>query len=137
MGGSGYVAGGLALLAVVVVVAVLLSRGGVVVKSGAMSGCVSLVRRTTWRTTAHRIDGHCRVDKSLDAGQLAALRVTSTNGSGQVSLLLSQGTTRRSVDLSGGFDGAVDVHGFEPDRRTRLRVDFRDARDVRLDVRWD
>lgn len=137
MGSSGYVAGGLALLAVAVVVAMLLTRGGFVVKSGAMSGCMSLVRGTTWRTTAHRIDGHCRVDQSLDAGQLAALRVTSTNGSGRVVLLLSQGATTRSVDLSGGFDGPVDVHGFAPDRRTRLRVDFRDARDVRLDVRWD
>ncbi|WP_256447991.1 hypothetical protein [Cellulomonas sp. GbtcB1] len=40
------------------------------------------------------------------------------------------------MDLSGGFDGPVDTHGFEPGTRTRLRVDFRDARDVRLDVRW-
>ncbi|MBW0254715.1 hypothetical protein [Cellulomonas sp. PS-H5] len=136
MGSSGYVAGALALLAVAVVVALLLSRGGVVVKSGAMSGCVSLVRGTTWRTTAHRIDGHCRVDASLDAGRLAALRVTSTSSSGRVVLLLSQEGTTRSVDLSGGFDGPVDTHGFEPGTRTRLRVDFRDARDVRLDVRW-
>lgn len=130
------IAAGVTLLALAAItVAVVFTRHGIVVKSGLMSNCVSYVWAGSWTTRASRIDGHCRLDKTLDGSQLAALRVSGTHSSGRVLLTMTQGHVEQAVELTGGFDDRLDMSAFQPGR-VRMRVDYHDAAGVIVAVSW-
>lgn len=123
------------LVIVAIVLAVIFTREGAVVKSGLISGGLSYVKDDAWSTTASGINGYCRVDKTLSADNLAAFHVSSTNNGGKVFLIVTQGDAEKTFEVTGEYNDTVDMSEFEPGR-IRLRLEFENAKDVNVSVSW-
>lgn len=117
------------------VLAIVFTREGVVIKSGFLSNVSSFVKNDTWITSARKINGHCRVDKTLDSDNLLALRANSTNSVGKVFLKLIQGDVEKTIDITGEFNDEIDMDEFKPGR-IRMRLEFEDAETVNVVVSW-
>jgi len=123
------------LVIAAIVLGIVFTREGVVVKSGAISGGLSYVKNDTWSTTASKFNGHCRVDKTLNSDNLATFRVNSTNSDGKVFLKLTQGDVEKTIEITGEFNDKIDMGEFKPGR-IRLRLEFEHAEDVNISISW-
>ena len=61
------------------------------------------------------------------------LRVTSSNKQGEAYLVLTQGDTEETVNLTGSFDSFVDMSRFTPGQITMSFL-YEDAGEVTVDV---
>ena len=105
--------------------------------SGSYSGQESSKRTETGWTyslkgSANRT-GITNVNFSAD--NLDVFHAKSTSGGGQVSLIISQGDTELTVNLTGEFNEDVDMSGFEPGR-IKLQLVLKDAVDVDVILTW-
>lgn len=124
------------VIAAIVGVMLLITRGeGIVVNSGFTSGYSSHVKNDTWITSARSINGHCRVDKTFDADNLSAFRANATNSGGKVILKLIQGDVEKDIDMTGEFNGKIDMGEFAPGR-VRMRLEFEHADAVSVVIHW-
>lgn len=125
------------VLVVVAIVAVVLTftREGVVVKSGAISEGLSYVKNDTWSTSASKINGYFKVDKTLSSDNLAAFRVKGTNSGGKVFLKLIQGDVEKTIEITGEFNDKIDMGEFKSGR-IRMCLEFEHAEDLNISVSW-
>lgn len=123
------------VLIAAIVLAIVFTREGVVVKSGAVAGGLSYVENDIWKTTASKINGYCRVDKTFDSDNLATFHVNGTNNGGKVFLIMSQGDIERTIEITGEYDKKIDMSEFTPGR-VRLRLDFENAEDIHILISW-
>ena len=90
----------------------------------------------SWTVTADRVNGNItRQDVDFSAENLDMLHVSSMNTDGEVILTLIQGDIEIPVDLTGGTEGFLISGDLQPGN-IRLRLDFDNATDVRVTVRW-
>lgn len=129
------VIGVVVMLVIAAIVAVALIWEGVVVKSGFSSNAISYVKNDTWITSASSVNGHYKVNKTFDYGNLAAFNANSTNSGGKVFLKLIQGKVEKSIDITGEFNDKIDMSEFEPGR-IWLRLEFENAKDLNISVSW-
>jgi len=112
------------------------SREGIAVSSWSGSGIkISNAVNDTWTVTAGSLSGNSRMDITFDEAKLAALHVKSTDDGGKVTLVRIQGDVERATDISGEFDGAIDMTDFEPGR-IRLRLEFDRAEGLSTVISW-
>lgn len=123
------------LVIAAIVLAIAFTREGVVVKSGMISGGLSYVQDDTWSTSASKINGYCRVDKTFNSDNLAAFRVDGTNSGGKVFLTLIQGDVEKTIEITGEFNDEIDMSECKPGR-IRLRLEFENAEDIDISVSW-
>ena len=94
-----------------------------------------------WVVSAETLHGHSGRTVEMSAEQLAALRVRSSNDSGEVRLTIRQygesdNDNELMLELSGGFDERFDLsEAFEPGR-IRLRLDYVRVEGLELYLRW-
>lgn len=125
---------GILMIAVIVLV-VTFTREGAVVKSGAISKGVSYVKNDTWLTSASKINGYCRVDKKFDSTNLANFRVNSSNNDGKIFLVLKQEGIEKRIEITGKFNSKIDMRDFKAGR-IKLRLEFEQAKDLKIAVNW-
>jgi len=104
------------------------------VRSGSFTMVRSNVRNNEWTFTARNANGSERRSPNLNAAQLAAFHVLSDSGDG-IMLRLTQENRTELVDISGFFDGYIDMSAFEPGR-VRVTLEFNHANDVDVKVSW-
>ncbi|MCL2719607.1 MAG: hypothetical protein FWE14_12610 [Lachnospiraceae bacterium] len=107
---------------------------GIGARTGSRGG-ISNVSNNTWMASPRRANGNSRVDYTFAAAELEAMTVRSTNTEGRVRLTFTQGGTETTFDLTGEFHENVDMSSFYPGR-IRLRLEFKDARNVDTVVSW-
>jgi hypothetical protein len=89
----------------------------------------------SWAISAKTVDGYASRSLDLNAANLAALHVDNTNSEGKVFLVLTQGDTEKTFDISGKFNGEIDTSAFEPGK-IKLRLNFEKVKDLDLYVKW-
>lgn len=125
----------LILLIASIMLVIVFTREGVVVKSGKISGGLSYVKDDTWSTSASKINGYCKVDKTFNSDNLAAFCVSSTNSDGKVFLKLIQGDVEKTIEITGEFNDKIDMSEFKSGR-IRLRLEFEEAEDIDISISW-
>ncbi len=121
----------LALLTVI-----LAGCGGMTMSSSwSHTGLSHTEEENSWEITASKVNGHTSRSQEFSADNLAALHVQNTNGAGNVSVLLTQGDTEKTVDVTGEFNESIDMAGFEAGSLT-LRLNFENAEDVSIMITW-
>jgi len=89
----------------------------------------------SWTISAKSIDGHASRNIDMTSEKLAALHAENTSSDGGVFLVMTQGDTEKTFDLSGEFNGSIDTSAFEPGR-VKLRLNFEKAKDVKVYINW-
>ncbi|MCL2704033.1 MAG: hypothetical protein FWE91_10565 [Defluviitaleaceae bacterium] len=105
------------------------------VKSGAFSMSMNWYSDGRWSFNARSANGRISRSPNLTAEELNSFFVTNSNNNGEVSLLISQGNVETTVDISGYFNGYIDMSDFKPGR-IRLQLNFNRASDVSALIRW-
>ncbi|MCL2415568.1 MAG: hypothetical protein FWD01_02040 [Defluviitaleaceae bacterium] len=94
------------------------------------------IRNDGINVSARSLNGHIQTNIDFDnAEALANIHTESTNASGEAMLILTQGNTERAFDISGQFNGNLDMSGFETGR-IRFRFEFQNAQDVEIHINW-
>lgn len=123
------------------IVAVLLTvtftgcGGNAISYSWSSSGLTHSEKIDSWELSAKKVNGHCARKIDFSSENLDALNVVSTNSVGVVSIVMTQGDTKITTDISGEYDGNIDMGDFEPGR-IGIRLEFEHAENVVLSVRW-
>jgi putative flippase GtrA len=104
------------------------------VRSGSFTMSYSYVRNDVWIFRARTANGWERRSPTLSAEQLNRFHVLSDSGDG-IRLRLEQGNVMEIIDLSGFFDGQINMRAFEPGR-VRITLEFDRARDVDVRISW-
>lgn len=137
---------------VVTVLVLVLNREGIAVSSGTFSAAssgvgftfgveaggrngISNISNNTWSASLNRANGSSRVDYTFTAANLNAMTVRNENAEGSVSLTFTQGNTVKTFDITGDFNGNIDMSGFAAGR-IRLRLVFENARNVNTLISW-
>ena len=102
--------------------------------NGSFVGLQDTVSNREWTVSAYRANGTIRRTFSLNEAELAAFHVTSNSG-GEVELSFEQGGRRETADISGIFDGPVDLRGFGPGRIT-ITIKFIYAENANTVINW-
>ena len=104
-------------------------------RSGTFVVRTDRVKNDTWTFIADSANGQSTKIIEMDSGNLTALNVTSKVGGGEASLIITQGETTRTIELSEGFEGNIDMQGFSAGKIS-LRLQFTKASDVNVVVGW-
>lgn len=114
-----------------------LFEGNMAMNSGVWSGHSSRYWDGQRTISARRGNGTSRVTHTLNAQEMHAFHVDSSNSAGELVLILSQGDTSLYTDISGHFNGTINLHdaGFEPGR-IGMTLRFVHARDVSTIISW-
>ena len=89
-----------------------------------------------WTFTAGSANGHITRNINMTNENLAAFHVDSRGiNSGETSLIITQGDTTKTIDLTNGFNEHIDMQEFSPGR-IRLRLQFDSARNVNMVISW-
>lgn len=123
------------LVIAIIVLAITFTREGAVIKSGAISNGMSYVKNNMWSTHASKINGYCRVDKKFTSTDLANFRVNSSNIGGEIFLILIQGDIEKKIEISKEFNKKIEMNAFEAGR-IRLRLEFEQAKDLKVFITW-
>jgi len=98
-------------------------------------GGSNLAGHNSWNYTASRRDGNSSMTFNLTEEGLASFNAISTNSRGEILLILTQGSTERTIDISDEFDEYIDLSDFDAgDIHMNLR--FLRARDVSVFISW-
>ena len=127
-----------ALLSILTIFVIVLSGcgGNATVASWTTSGTlVNESEDNSWVLSVDRVNGHIRRDVNFTADNLSIFHTRSFISNGEMTLTMTQGSTEIVIDLTDGLDGFVNTSLFEPGN-IRLRLDFHDATDVSLALRW-
>ena len=90
----------------------------------------------SWLISINRVNGSSRRDINFTTESLTSLHVENTNSDGNVSLVISQGETEQTIDISDNFNEILDISDtFEPGS-IRLRLEFENAENVRVSLSW-
>ena len=92
-------------------------------------------RADGWMFSARTANGHSTRTLSFSSANLASLHVENTNSGGGVFLIMTQNNIERTVDITGAFNGNIDMSDFEPGR-IRLRLSFEKAQGVNVVMSW-
>ena len=95
----------------------------------------SRTRNQEWVMTGRSANGSRSHSPTLSATQLGNLAVSSTNSEGAIMLVLTQGSIREVVDITGDFFGTINTSSFQPGR-INMRVQFYQARDINITINW-
>ncbi len=121
---------------VALLIVILTGCGGMAVSSSwSYSGLKHTVEENSWEISASRVNGNASRNIEFSADNLAALHAENTNGAGNISILLTQGDTKKTVDVSGDFNDDIDMSDFEPGK-VRLRLEFKNTEGVSISVTW-
>ena len=88
-----------------------------------------------WTLKAKSADSSDTYDVDLNADNLSSFRVTSTSSEGKASLIITQGETEKTIDISGEFNENIDMGDFEPGTFS-LRLSFEQAGNVNVAISW-
>jgi len=125
-----------AVLGIIIILTIALAGcSNSVVFSGVSVNRVSRAKATSWTIAAASINGHESRTVNLTADNLAALNVVSANSAGSISLLITQGNTTKTVDISGQYSGNPDMSGFTAGK-VNLRLDYGSAKDINISITW-
>jgi len=129
-----------ALVWVLVLLAVVLagctsSRTGTWSISGSHTGLQRSVNDEGLSISGRTMNGRFTTNVELNAGNLAAFHVESSNSSGKASILLTQGNVERSFDISGAFSDNLDMGAFGAGRIS-VRFVFESAENVDIVISW-
>ena len=93
------------------------------------------LRNGVWTISADSANGYSRRNPVLNAVEMDAFHVTNISSAGNAALLVEQGNNSKTVAIPGGFDGYIDLSGFEPGR-VQITVELDHAQDVNITIRW-
>jgi len=102
---------------------------------GSFAGLEDDLRNGVWAISADSANGYSRRNPVLDAGEMDAFHVTNISAAGSAALRVEQGNNTQTVDIPVGFDGYIDLSGFEPGR-VQITAEFDHAQDVNIIIRW-
>jgi len=88
-----------------------------------------------WSISASSINGYFSKTVNFSADQMAALQVKNTNSDGTVTLTLAQGSTVKTFDVSGTYEGNIDMSAFTTGKIS-MRLDFGSAKEVKTTMSW-
>ncbi|MDR0273285.1 MAG: hypothetical protein LBI27_08225 [Clostridiales bacterium] len=111
------------------------SSGYSIVTVGSYHGSEDYYSGNVWDFTARSANGYVRRSPTLNARQLANFHVISENTDGIVILAIEQEGTLQSIDISGYYNGSVDMSAFVPGR-VRVTLQFDGARNVDSVISW-
>jgi len=111
------------------------SRTGSVTSSWSGRNMSYDVAENSWRISAGALRGRSTRMLDFTAENLAALRIDSTNSSGEVRFTIVQGNVTESIEVSDGFDQLIDTSAFAPGHIS-LRLDFEQVENLQITVRW-
>jgi len=125
----------IALVGILALLVIVLAGCSVTTTSWSGTGLSKSLGSTGWTVSARTVNGHIAGKVSFAADNLAALHVDSANSGGTVTLTLTQGDVKSTVDISGEYNENVDMSDFAPGS-IQLRLDFERAEAVKTVVRW-
>ena len=123
------------LICLITVFSGVLLAGCTNVQSGTFINHTENVQNDTWTFSATRANGHSTRNIEMNEDNLTKLYVNSTNDSGNISLILTQGEFTHYTDLTSGFNGFIDTQEFNPGQIS-LRLQFENAEGIKISISW-
>ena len=90
-----------------------------------------------WTVTSKNIGGGYKyIDVNFSADNLSALHIESTIGGGAMELLLTQGSVKKTVEITGEMNQDIDMKDFKPGN-IHMQLNAKEAKDgVRVVISW-
>jgi hypothetical protein len=89
-----------------------------------------------WFFSAGSASGEKTTMLDLTESELSAVFVAATLGEGEATLTFSQVGEARSVDLTEGYEGPVDLSGLEPGP-VKVTIACESAKNLNVVIRWE
>ena len=128
----------IALAGVFVILAIVLTG---CFSDGAWRNCdidtSSIKGDSGWTVTSKNIGGgYSQRDVDFSADNLTALHVESSIGDGAMELVLTQGSAKKTVEITGEMNQGIDMKDFKPGN-IHMRLNAKEAKDgVSVIISW-
>lgn len=91
-------------------------------------------RNGVWQISANRANGYSRITPILNTNELENFYVES-NGTGNILIRFEQAGREETVNLSGGFNGRIDLSHFSPGKII-ITIEFENSQNVNISNHW-
>ena len=89
----------------------------------------------SWTISANTVNGSGTRNLEFDSVNLSALHVESVNKEGTVLLKLTQGDTKKFINITGGFAAYIDMNDFKPGS-IKMSLEFEKVKNLKLKINW-